>query len=264
MRVWMSSVLPFLLLQTVVFAASGQTLQTDANLIVARMTLRNSQRETLLGTYSGMRRYIFQNDGMQKHAEILVHMTGGSDGSKHFEVIKEEGWKAANKHVLRKMLLSEEETSESAQRARIRLTQDNYSFRLEGTDEINGRSAFVLDVLPKRQDKYLVSGRVWVDADDYAVVKVEGEPAKTPSFWTRSVHFVQTYRKDGVFWFPVRTESVTQALIFGKTEVSIDYFDYEPVTQTALGAPTLQRHLASDEIEDTENRTSRTDRAPQN
>jgi hypothetical protein len=62
-------------------------------------------------------------------------------------------------------------------------------------------------------------------------VRAEGKPAKNPSFWTRSVHFVQRYRKAGPFWYPFLTESVTEARIFGRTEVTIRYFDYMPNSQ---------------------------------
>ena len=68
-----------------------------------------------------------------------------------------------------------------------------------------------------------------MDAEDYALARVEGEPAKNPSFWTRNVHFVQQYHKDGAFWFPTSTTSVTEAEIFGRTKVNIRYFDYTPL-----------------------------------
>ena len=57
------------------------------------------------------------------------------------------------------------------------------------------------------------------------IVRMEGEPAKNPSFWIKSVHFVHTYGKHGPFWFPVSDRSVTDVRIFGNTEVNIDYFD---------------------------------------
>ncbi len=90
------------------------------------------------------------------------------------------------------------------------------------------RPAYVLEINPKRKDKYLFRGRIWVDAEDYALVRAEGNPAKNPSFWTKSTHFVQIYQKNGSLWFPLSTQSVTEAHIFGTTEVNIDYFDYAP------------------------------------
>ena len=102
-------------------------------------------------------------------------------------------------------------------------------------ESVEGRPAYLNEVVPKRQDKYLFRGRTWVDAEDYALARVEGQPAKNPSFWTRSVHFVQQYRKNRFFWFPSSTDSVTEARIFGTTRVSIRYFDYMPCSDAARG-----------------------------
>ena len=96
----------------------------------------------------------------------------------------------------------------------------------------------MIDVFPRRSDKYLFRGRIWVDAVDFAIARAEGQPAKNPSFWTRNVHFVQQYRKNGAFWFPVETTSFTEAIIFDGTDVSIRYFDYSPLSNSAHGPAT--------------------------
>ena len=88
------------------------------------------------------------------------------------------------------------------------------------------RAAYVLEIRPKRSEKYLFQGRIWVDAEDYALARAEGKPAKKPSFWTKSIHFVQIYQRCGPFWFPLSTQSVTEAHVFGTTDLSIEYFDY--------------------------------------
>jgi hypothetical protein len=196
--------------------------------VVARMFVRDGQRESLIGGYSGSRRYALDNQRLHKHAELLASVKCDADGTKHFELVAEQGWQAANKRVLRKMLESEAEASRPQTRPKTRLTPDNYVFQLVETDSVEGRPAYVIDVVPKRHDKYLFQGRIWVDAEDYALMRAEGMPAKSLSFWTRSVHFVHKYQKSGSVWFPLSTESVTEARIFGTTEVTIDYFDYTP------------------------------------
>ena len=103
-------------------------------------------------------------------------------------------------------------------------------------EDVRGRPAFVLAIEPKSQNKYLTRGRIWVDADEYAIIRVEGQPAKNPSFWVKSVHFVHDYNKSGPFWFPVSDQSVTDVRIFGATEMTIEYLDYTP------NASPLSRH----------------------
>jgi hypothetical protein len=205
-----------------------QTPVLGADDIIARMLYRNSQREKLQGGYNGNRRYVLENAKLNKRAEMLVSVNCDPDGTKHFEVASEQGWTSANKHVLRKMLESESESSRPQVRERTVINHENYSFQLIGDDTLESRPVYIVEVLPKREDKYLFEGRIWVDAEDFALVRAEGKPAKNPSFWIHCVNFVQVYHKAGAFWFPVSTESLTDARIFGKTAVTITYFDYQP------------------------------------
>jgi hypothetical protein len=204
-----------------------------ADQIMAIMFERDTQREILQGGYSGRREYIFDNLKLSKHAEMLVNVTGDPDGAKHFEVVSENGWHPAHKHVLHKMLESESDSSQPVTRPKTRLVSDNYIFQMVAEGSLNGRPTYVIDVIPKRHDKYSFQGRIWVDAEDYALARVEGEPAKNPSFFIHSVHFVQEYHKSGPFWYPASISSVTEARIFGVTEVTIRYFDYTPTSERA-------------------------------
>ena len=221
----------FLLPASAAIAADDSGTPPTTEQIVGRMAALDLQRQSSIGGYAGMRRYVLENQNLQKRAEMVVRVKGDPDGTKHFEVVSEGGWKAANTHVLRKMLESESETSRPELRATTRLNCANYEFAIVGTEMLSGRRAYVLEAKPKRKDKYLFQGRIWVDAEDYALVRAEGSPAKNPSFWTKSTHFVQLYQKSGPLWFPVSTQSITEARIFGTTDVHIDYFDYAPQNQ---------------------------------
>ena len=237
--------LVFLLSATSVVAANGPETSPTAEEIVARMVAHDLARQTSIDGYDGMRRYVLDNQKFQKRAEMLVHVQGDRDGTKHFEVVSEGGWKSAHKHVFNKMLESETETSRPGMRASTKMIPENYDFAFVGTEILGGRAAYVLEVRPKRSEKYLFEGRVWVDAEDYALARAEGEPAKKPSFWTKSIHFVQVYQKCGPVWFPLSTQSVTEAHIFGTTDVSIEYFDYQPKMQSRAG-----NSIASTEVQD--------------
>jgi hypothetical protein len=224
-----------LLLPAFSIIAMGSSAQVPtAEEIVTRMGAHDLQRQGSTGGYVGMRRYVLKNHSFDKHSEILVRVRADQDGTKHFEVVSEEGWKAANTHVLRKMVESEAETSRPNMRPKTKLNLENYDFKIAGTELVSARPTYVLEAIPKRKDKYLFRGRIWVDAQDYALVRAEGSPAKNPSFWTKSTHFVQIYYKSGPFWFPRSTQSVTEARIFGTTDVNIEYFDYTPVSHTSV------------------------------
>ena len=231
----------FLLTASILFLAISAAAADDpgtlptAGDIVAQMGSHDLQRQVSMEGYAGMRRYVLENHHFNKRAEMLVQVQGDPDGTKHFDVMSEDGWKAAHKHVLHKMLESESESSRPEQRAKARLNPENYDFELVGTENVADRKAYVLEITPKRKEKYLFRGRIWVDAEEYALVRAEGHPAKNPSFWTKSTHFVQIYQKSGSLWFPLSTRSVTEAHIFGTTDVNIDYFNYAPKSQHLAG-----------------------------
>ena len=221
----------FLLPTSAAIAADDPGTLPTAEQVMSRMAAQDVERQSSIEGYAGMRRYVLENQNFQKRAEMVVRVKGDPDGTKHFEVVSEDGWKASNTHVLRKMLESESETSRPELRATTRLNLTNYQFLIVGTETVSGRKAYVLETKPKRKDKYLFEGRIWVDAEDYALVRAEGRPAKNPSFWTKSTHFVQVYQKSGPLWFPLSTQSITDARLFGTTDVHIEYFDYAPQSQ---------------------------------
>jgi outer membrane lipoprotein-sorting protein len=216
---------------------TAQAATPSAYEVVANMYAHDTSRETASGGYTGSREYVLENHLFHKRAQMLVRVTCDPTGTKHFEVLSEDGWKSASKRVLRQMVVTESDSSRPDARPRNRITSDNYTFRTVETEPLDGRLAYVIEAIPKREDKSLFRGRIWVDTEDYALARVEGEPAKNPSFWTRKVQFVQQYYKAGAYWFPAETTSVTDARVFGTTDVSIRYFDYKSALETPTQAP---------------------------
>lgn len=217
------------MLHTLILLAMMQRAQAaplTAPEIVDRMVRADNERLGALAGYTGVRRYHFQNKKSGKQAEVTTRMTCDTAGVKTFEVISESGSGFVRSHILRKMIDAEREASQKGERQQSRIIPENYEFNLVGTEDLDGRTNYVLEVSPKTRNKFLIRGRIWVDAEDFAVARVEGQPAKNPSVWIRSVKVVQRYGRNGQFWLPAKNESTAQARIFGATEVVIEYSDY--------------------------------------
>lgn len=192
--------------------------------VVAKMMQFDAQRQSEQTGYTAVRHYAAVNK--KRHAEMVVHVSCDSSGAKEFTIVSEEGSGSIRKHVFQKLLSEETEASRRGTRASTRLIPDNYQFQMVGWETLETGPAYVLSVTPKRTNKYLIDGRIWVDANDYSIVRIEGQPAKNPSFWVRSVHFVHTYQKVGQFWFASSTHTTSQIRIFGESELTIDNSDY--------------------------------------
>ena len=79
-----------------------------------------------------------------------------------------------------------------------------------------------------------------MNAKDFAITRVEGEPAVNPSWWTLKTDFKRSYQKIGDFWLPESNESETKVRVFGTAVLSIEYRDYQ-ITQ-AGGATVASPH----------------------
>jgi hypothetical protein len=218
------------MLPTLFFLAliqEGPSPSLTASEILDRLVQADNDRLTALAGYSGVRHYRFENKKSGKTAEMTVRMSCGSDGVKTFEVVSENGSGFVRSHIIRKMIEAETESSQKGERKESRIIPENYEFRQNGTEDLDGRASYVLEINPKKPTKFSIRGRIWVDAQDFAIARVEGQPAKNPSFWIRSVKVEQRYGRTGQFWLPALNHSVAQARIFGSTEVFIEYSEYK-------------------------------------
>jgi hypothetical protein len=116
---------------------------------------------------------------------------------------------------------SEKEASQD--KTATALTAANYKFRLAGSEILAGRPAYILDVEPLVATKFLYRGKVWVDAAEFALVKFEAEPAKSPSFLISRTQIHQSFAKTGDFWLPEQNRSETKVRVGGTAVFNIDY-----------------------------------------
>jgi outer membrane lipoprotein-sorting protein len=194
--------------------------------IVAKLAAMDRVRMDRLKDYSSTRYYSLNNERFHTKAEMTAKMRYFRPGRKEFDIDPESGAGVLQQKVFRRMVDAELEASDAKMRLATQLTPANYDFHLEETGSDRGRRAYVFDISPRALNKFSIRGRVWVDAEDFAITRVEGKPAKNPSFWVRSTNFVHIYQKFGDFWLPVSNISQTDVLIFGHTTVEIRYSDY--------------------------------------
>jgi outer membrane lipoprotein-sorting protein len=218
------SSLTFLLLVTLASAQVSASLPSAED-VVAKMMESDAHRQSELAGYTATRRYVAVNK--KRRAEMLVRVECDSNGVKQFSVVSEEGSGAIRKHLFEKLLSEETEASRRGTRNSTRLTPVNYDFRIVGQETLETGPAYVLEVAPKTPNKYLINGKIWVDANDYSIVRIEGQPARNPSFWVHNVRFVHTYQKVGQFWFAYSTDTTSQVRIFGDSELTIENLDYK-------------------------------------
>ena len=202
--------------------------QLTAVEIVAEMGAKNKDRAEHLHSYVSTRAYVLEYRGFPSHkkATMAVNVEFSAPHAKQLTIVSEEGSGVLREHVLHKLVESESESAASDNKATA-LSLDNYDFSLVGTDIQRGHNCYVLEVSPKKQNKFLYRGRVWIDAKEFAVVHIEAEPAKNPSFWIKHVTIEHDYEKFGEFWLPARNQSISSTRFGGQAILKIDYGKYQ-------------------------------------
>ena len=216
----------------------------SVNEVVAKLAAENAKRAKALESYTGRRMYRLDYRGFPEnlHAEMTVNVVYRAPSTKEFSVVSESGSKLVINRVFHKLLQSEQEALNEKNRAETALNESNYDFRLIRFEEAPEQSCYVLAVRPKVNNKFLYRGTIWVDAKDFAVWRIEAEPAKNPSFWTKKSEILQTYFKVGDFWLPLNNHTTTTIRLGGTAVLNIDYSDYNVTGSNVTAADDHRPH----------------------
>ena len=207
----------------------------SADQVVDNLVRRNQERAQALLHSEATRVYRLVYHGLpsDREAEMTVQATYDRPSSKEFKIVSQSGSKLMVNRVFKKLLESEKEAAQPAMSAKMQLNRDNYNFQLVGYEppKTGGQTGgqYVLRVDPKARSKYVYRGQVWVDGTDFAVARIEAEPAENPSFWTKKSEIHHEYQKVQGFWLPVKNESVSYIRLGGRATLTIEYKDYRVI-----------------------------------
>ena len=215
--------------------ASSDHASLPLEQIVKNLQERNAQRAAALDEFVGTRVYRMQYRGFpsDRDAEMVVNVTYRSP-AKEFSVVSSKGSQFVIEHVFKKLLEGEQEAVNEENRLRTALSPENYDFSLAGYETSPDGGRYVLDLLPKSKNKFLYRGKIWVDAKDFAVVRIEGVPAKNPSFWIKKTEVAHKYVKVNDFWLPAENHTESVLRIGGRAVLSIEYRDYKIIKASPL------------------------------
>jgi hypothetical protein len=204
------------------------TAPLSVDQVVDNLVRRDVERAQALGHYESTRVYRLTYRGFlgDHDAEMTVGATYDSPFTKRFQILSQSGSNLIINRVFKRLLESEKEASEPEMHARTLLNRDNYEFALIGFEPSGSGSQYVLAVYPKTRSKYLYRGKVWVDGTDFAVTRIEAEPAQNPSFWIKKSEIHHEYMKVQDFWLPRHNQSVSYIRLGGRATLTIEYKDY--------------------------------------
>jgi len=198
-----------------------------------RLNARHRWQETRLIRLSGVRTYKLENSEDKIVAEEAVVVEYRAPATETFTTTSGKGSGFVRHRVFQRLMKVEEKRIRVNKDPDSLITPENYAFDVVGTDRIGNSHCSVVHAVPKRKEMDLFEGKIWIDNQDSAIVKITGHLAKSPSFWVKQVDFVRDYQKIDGFWLLSREEAISAIRIFGKETLTVDYQNY---TVNKLGA----------------------------
>jgi len=204
--------------------------------VVDKLVEKNAERADALQKYQNRRFYTLDYKGFPTslHAEMVVDMIYDAPGTKQFKIISQSGPSWIIDKILKRLLDAELESMSEENRARVAITPSNYDFSGFEHQDTPDNCSYVVAVEPKIPNKLLFRGKIWVDSKDFAVCRIEAEPARNPSFWIKNTEIHHSYLKIGDFWLPSENKSVSVVRGGGRAVLTIKYQDYEILAARGL------------------------------
>src|ERR1051325_5834127 len=204
-------------------AQATNPMPPSAQEIVDRMMTRNQWQDQMLLEFTALRKFYAANVRFKTDSTMYVQTVFHRPDQLQSTVKSQRGSAFIRSRVFDKILEAENETKAKKEKQQVDVTPANYEFALVGAEDCEGRPCYRMRVLPKRRDKYSLDGEVWIDAEDYSIVRMHGVPAKRPSIWTLKTEIDRRYRKVAGIWLPERMDSSSEIVVAGHSVLSIEY-----------------------------------------
>jgi hypothetical protein len=215
-------------------AQTGSSVPT-VKTIIASMAHARAENRARFRPYIVTRDYqLFGKDESETKSEVVADVAFVPPDSKKYTIQKTHG-SGLGQMIVRRILASEVEITKDY--ASTDLSPENYGFRFIREEDVSGQPCYVLELLPRRKDKHLLRGDVWVDANTYLIHRFEGQPAKNPSWWVQDVHVALAYGDVGGMWLQTASKSTAKARILGQYTVVSRDVNYQIREVVAVSAP---------------------------
>ena len=98
--------------------------------------------------------------------------------------------------------------------------------QVRGIQALSGTQCYVVKITPRLRHFSLIEGTAWFDVEGFALMRIEGKPASSPSLWAGKPLIERVYSIVDGLSFPQHSRATTKGFIAGKSELDIDYSEY--------------------------------------
>ena len=150
------------------------TQALDNNTVVHGIDASVANREENLIVYTVTEHYsVFRNQEKEHPAaEMTVKTTYRRDQGKSYQILSQSGSEIILKQVLGRVLDSEHELTQPANRTHALINSANYNMAIKNQEKVGTHDCIVLSIAPKHNSPYVFTGTLWVDAQDESILQL--------------------------------------------------------------------------------------------
>jgi outer membrane lipoprotein-sorting protein len=192
--------------------------------------------------YSVTREYkVFGSDNNRPRTEVLAQINFLPPNVKSYGIDQSTG--GMGEKVVRRIL--DHEVDATRDPKTMMVNDSNYEFAFLGEGQAGGQPCYKLEITPKHERKDLLDAVIWVDKDSYRILRIEGDPVKSPSFWVKDVHVVIEFAEVAGMWLQTATQAMAHLRFGGEYRIVSQDLNYDITQTVAANRPMTRRRHSS-------------------
>src|SRR3984893_17651550 len=171
------------------------------------------QNPALTRAYEVTRQYkVCRGDDINPSSEVTAQISFTPPDIKTFKITEEQGTPRGKK-ITRALL--EQEIASAKEGHKGAISRSNYDFVFLREHNFGAVPEYVLHIIPKRKEKGLLLGDIWVDAKTYHIRQIVGVPLKSPSFWIKDINVTVQFADVNGMWIFVSVDAIASVRFLG-------------------------------------------------
>ena len=203
-----------------------KTITERSQDIIAAIDKAQEDRELKLYGYAAREHYTVRNSHFNQSAELTATVIYQKEKGKTYKVLSRSGPGLLQERVINRILKEDASLSRSNERPHNLLTSANYSMQVQGIELLHGTQCYIVKIVPRARHFSLIEGTAWFDVKSLSLVRIEGTPAASPSFWTGKPVIKRDYTVVDGLSFPQHSRATSKGFFAGKSELDIEYSQY--------------------------------------
>src|SRR5690348_4060441 len=216
----------------------------DLATLVRRISAAQAQNHSRTLPYSVTRDYkVFGTNAERARTEVVAKINFLPPNMKTYDIDQSTG--GMGEKVIRRIL--DHEVDAARDPREMMVNEQNYRFDYDGEESLDNLPCYRLTIAPKHDRKDLLNATIWVDRNSYRIVRMEGEPAKSPSFWVKDVHLILDFGEVAGMWMQTEVHALAHLRFGGEYKIGSQDLDYDVARSVAANTRpvTLRRRHSS-------------------